>query len=361
MAEGEQQDDAQKTEEPTAKKLEEARKKGQVALSREVNNWVMIFAGTLIVIGLANPIFSALSDFMASFIARAHDMPSAPGGIAVVLSQSFYSVLKIIALPMLILVAAAFFAPFIQIGPLFSAETIKPDISKISPMKGVQRLFSMRSIMEFVKGILKLSIVSVVAIVIVYPYFGQMEHMVGLPMPLFMDEVKAIIARLLVGILVVLIIVAVIDLVYQRMEHHKKMRMSKQEVKDEFKQTEGDPHVKARLRGLRAERARQRMIQNVPDADVVITNPTHYSIALKYTPGEMDAPICVAKGVDEVALRIREVATENDVLLFENKPLARALYDVVEVDMPIPADQYKAVAEVISYLFKVKGDPRTKR
>ena len=253
------------------------------------------------------------------------------------------------------MLAAAFVGPFLQIGPLFAPEIIKPDLSKISPIKGVQRLFSTRSLVEFVKGLLKLFIIGVVGTVIVYPYYGNIDHMVGLPVPALLDELKFLVVRMLTGILVVLMVVAVIDLVYQRYEHYKKMRMTKQELKDEYKQTEGDPHVKARLRSLRAERARQRMMQNVPQADVVITNPTHYSIALKYIPEEMEAPRCVAKGVDEVALRIREVAKEHDIILYENKPLARALYETVEIDEIVPPEHYKAVAEVISYVFKLKG------
>jgi flagellar biosynthetic protein FlhB len=141
---------------------------------------------------------------------------------------------------------------------------------------------------------------------------------------------------------------------YQRMEHMKKMMMSRQEIKDEFKQTEGDPQMRARLRQLRMEKAQQRMIQSVPEADVVITNPTHFAIALKYNPDEMDAPVCVAKGVDEVALRIREIATENNVSIVENKPLARGMYDMVEIGELIPEEHYKAVAEIISYVFGLR-------
>lgn len=166
---------------------------------------------------------------------------------------------------------------------------------------------------------------------------------------------KTLVVRLMVGILVVLLVIAVIDLLYQRFEHYKRMRMTKQELKDEYKQTEGDPHIKARLRQLRTERARQRMIQAVPRADVVITNPTHYSIALEYKPETMEAPVCIAKGLDNVALRIREVAKEHNIVLFENPPLARVLYDTVDIDETIPSEHYKAVAEVISYVFKLRG------
>jgi flagellar biosynthetic protein FlhB len=182
-----------------------------------------------------------------------------------------------------------------------------------------------------------------------------MDHLIGLELVAVMSEIGDMTSRLLIGILVVLFVIAVIDLVYQRMEHYKKMRMTKQELKDEYKQSEGDPHVKAKLRQLRQEKARARMMQAVPTADVVITNPTHFSIALKYNPDEMDAPVLVAKGVDELAFRIREVAKEHKVAIVENPPLARVLFDKVDVDQAIPPEHYKAVAEVISYVFRLKG------
>lgn len=355
MAENEQPDDSQKTEEPTPKKLDEARKKGQVALSRELNNWVMLLMGTIIIGAFAGSMLSDLRHLMQAYIEHAHDLPGVPGGLRVILRGAFEKVLLIMAVPLVLLFVAAFLGPFVQIGPLFAPESIKPDISKISPMKGFARLFSKRSLMEFIKGLLKIALISAVGIVILYPYFSQMEHMVGLAIPMLMFELEDLVMRVMVATLVVLLVIAVIDVVYQRMEHYKKMRMTKQELKDEYKQTEGDPHIKSRLRQLRAERARQRMIQAVPTADVVITNPTHYSIALKYISEEMEAPRVVAKGVDAIALRIREVAKEHNIVIFENKPLARALWETVEVDEIIPAEHYKAVAEVISYVYKIKG------
>ena len=356
MAEGEQEDETQKTEEPTPKKLEESRKKGQVALSREINNWVMLFVGTIVILAIGPSALSALTEHMKSYIERAHLMPSIPGGFGFLLGDTFWATLGILALPLIILMIAAFLAPFMQIGPLFAPEVIKPDISKISPMQGFKRLFSMKSIMEFVKGIFKIGIIGVVGTILLFPFYANVDHMIGLPLPLMMEELSSLVLRLMSGILVVLLVVAVIDLIYQRYEHYKKMRMTKQELKDEYKQTEGDPQVRAKLRQLRQEKARARMMQAVPEADVVITNPTHYSLALKYDPDEMDAPVLVAKGIDEVAMRIREVAKEHDIPLFENKPLARVLYDTVELDEMIPPEHYQAVAEVISYIFKLRGE-----
>ena len=355
MSDGEQSDDSQKTEEPTPKKIEESRKKGQVALSREINNWIMLFTGTIVVLAIGPSSLSALKIHMQGYIEKAHVMPSVPGGFGFVLGDSFWAVMGILTLPLIVFLIAAFLGPFLQIGPLFAPETIKPDISKISPMQGFKRLFSLRSIMEFVKGILKISIIGVVGVILLYPFYDKVDHMIGLPLATMMDELQSLILRLMSGILVVLLVVAVIDLIYQRFEHHKKMKMTKQELKDEYKQTEGDPHVRAKLRQLRQEKARSRMMQAVPEADVVITNPTHYSLALKYDPDEMDAPILIAKGVDDLAMRIREAAKENDIPLYENKPLARVLYDTVEVDQMIPQEHYQAVAEVISYVFQLKG------
>ena len=352
MADGEEQDEAQKTEEPTPKRLERSREEGQVPLSREVNNWVMLCAGTLVIVMMADSTFQRLSDLMESYIARAHAFPSMPGGLAIALGEGMWQVMLVLALPFFALFCTAALSSFLQIGPLWSPKALMPKLSKISVVKGFGRLFSMRSLMEFAKGILKISVVSVVGAVIIMPYLDNFEYFIGLPIPQMLDELTQLLIRMMVGILVALLIIAVIDLVYQRYEHYKKMRMTKQEVKDEYKQSEGDPHVKARLRQLRAERARQRMMQSVPTADVVITNPTHYSIALKYDPETMSAPQCVAKGIDEVAMRIREVAKEHDIPLHENKPLARSLYDTVEIDAFIPENLYKAVAEVISFVFK---------
>lgn len=355
MSDGEQADDAQKTEEPTAKRIEESRKKGQVALSREVNNWVMLFAGTLLVGGMATPMMLKMMDMFTFYLESAHALPATPGGMKLILGETYLKVLQAMTLPLILLVVAAFISPFAQVGPLFAPEAVKPDWSKVSPIKGFGRLFAKRSLVEFAKGILKISMIGLIGVIIVAPYFAGIEHFVGLPIALLMKELQSIMISLMIGVLVVLMVIAAVDLVFQRADHHKKMRMTQQEVKDEYKQTEGDPHVKARLRQLRAERARQRMMQAVPSADVVITNPTHYSIALKYDPETMEAPICVAKGVDDVALRIREVAKENNIEIFENKPLARSLYPLVEMDDIIPLEYYQAVAEVISYVFKRKG------
>ncbi|PZQ48449.1 MAG: flagellar biosynthesis protein FlhB [Micavibrio aeruginosavorus] len=352
------QDDSSKTEDPTPKKLEEARKKGQVPVSREVNNWVMLTAGTIVVLAMGPGMMHDLMILLRTYIGQAHDLPETPGGLQFMIIEALIDVLKILIGPILFLVAAAVIGPLVQVGPLLAPEIISMDISKISPSKGFARLFSMRSIVEFIKGILKLCVVSAVGYMIIKPYFGSMEHMVGLPIPLALDETKILTTKLLIGILVVLFIIAAADLLYQRHEHMSKMRMTKQELKDEYRQSEGDPHIKAKLRQLRQQKAQQRMMQAVPTADVVITNPTHYSVALKYDPDKDEAPLVVAKGINEVAMRIRETAREHNVIILPNPPLARLLFDQVEVDQAVPAEHYKAVAEIISYVFRMKGKLR---
>ncbi len=350
-----EQDDSSKTEDPTPKRLEEARRKGQVAMSRELNSWLMLLSATLLIVSLAGPMMRDIMGLMRIYLEQAHVLPGAPGGFRIVLGDAFFDILGILALPLLALMVAAFLGPFLQIGPLFAPEIIKMDTSKISVVKGFSRLFSMRAILEFVKGLLKISVVAIVGTVLLMPFFPGVEHMVGLPIPMIMTEMKMLVIRMMAGTLIVFLIVAIIDVVYQRIEYMKKLRMTKQELKDEYRQSEGDPLVKSKLRQLRSEKARQRMMSNVPKADVVITNPTHFAVALQYNPDTMEAPLCLAKGVDDLALRIRTLAKESNVTIYENPPLARVLYDTVDIDETIPPEHYKAVAEVISFVFKQKG------
>jgi flagellar biosynthetic protein FlhB len=355
MADGEEPDESQKTEDPTPKKLEEARKKGQVALSREVNNWVMLLAATIFMLAVSPIMMDNLFQFLALFIEKPHEFYAEPTSVGVVLEEGFFQVMKALALPFGIFLVAAIIGPLLQVGPLFAPEVLVPKLEKISIQKGMKRIFSMRALVEFAKGVAKLVIVALVATVAVYPFYYGIEHVIDLPIPYFLDEVISLLGRVLISIMVVLFVVALLDYLYQRNDHHKKMRMTKQEVKDEYKTTEGDPQVKARLRQLRMEKAGARMMQNVPQADVVITNPTHYAIALKYDPDESPAPLCVAKGMNETAQRIKEIAKEHKIVIQEDKPLARALYAAVEVDEMIPFEHFAAVAKIISYVFQRKG------
>lgn len=353
MAEGEETDDSQRTEDPTPKKLEEARKRGQVPMSKEANIWFMLLVSTIVIAAFIPAVSRDLADLLRTIIEQSWQVHGSPGVLRV-LFQITLQIFGILLIPLAVLFVAAMMGPFAQVGPLFSTEVIMPKLDKVSPVQGFKRLFSKRSLFEFVKGIIKVVIIAVVSIWILTPYMDGVEHLIDLSIVNLMEEMMTLFLKLMGGILTVLFLLAGMDLLFQRYTYMQQMRMSRQEIKDEYKQTEGDPHVKSRLRQLRMERSRQRMMQNVPSSTVVVTNPTHFAVALKYVPDEMDAPVCVAKGQDLVALRIRQVAEENGVVIVENPPLARTLFKVIDIDDVIPPEHYKAVAEVISYVFRLK-------
>jgi flagellar biosynthetic protein FlhB len=355
MADDDKEDDASKTEDPSAKKLEESRKRGQVAQSRDLSTWVMFLAATLL-IGAATPsMFHNFTHDLKAFLEHAHQFTMGSADIENLLATTSLIALKGSFLFFIILVFAAILGPTMQIGLLISPDVLKPDISKISISKGFSRLFSLKSFVEFLKGLLKMVAIGAIGFSLVAPYLDNIEHSIDTSPFDILEEIKSLAIRMMVGILIALLAIALADFLYQRWEFMKQMRMTKQEVKDEYKQTEGDPFIKGKLKQLRMEKARQRMMQNVPKADVIITNPTHFSIALKYDTEISEAPIVIAKGVDNVAFRIREIAKEHDIILYENPPLARTLFDTVDIDHPIPVELYKAVAEIISYVYKKKG------
>lgn len=357
MAEGggEQEDESSKTEDPSQKKLDDARLKGQVAQSKEIGIWLILLMITLIIGVGAGPLFTAMKDYLKIYFEQAGQMPSGVGGLGVLLTDMFLHTLGFVAIPFILLMAAAYLGSFVQVGFLVAPEVIKPELSKISILKGFKRLFSMKSIVEFIKGIIKISVIGIVTYMVIKPYMGAIEHTINQTMGVLLEDILSLTMKLMMTIVVIFFFVAILDLLYQRWEFNKQMRMTKQEVKDEYKQTEGDPYVKGKLKQLRMDKARIRMMANVPKADVVITNPTHFSIALQYDAETSDAPVVIAKGVDELALRIREVAKEHDIILYENPPLARSLYDLVDLDEAIPPELYKAVAEVITFVYQKKG------
>ena len=350
------QDDSQKTEEPTARRLEQAREKGQVAKSQEVTHWFMILAGALMIGVFGKTFAGGIADSLYKFIARPHSIRvDGSGELRELMSETFGQLGLAFLMPVSVVVLAAFISGFIQNGFIFSTETITPKLSKLSLAKGLKRLFSTRSVVEFVKGILKICIVASVIVLLLWPEREVVFLVASMDAAQFMGTLQTLAIRVLVGVLSIMTVIAAVDYLYQKQQYTKELRMSKQDLKDEYKQSEGDPMIKARLRQIRTERARRRMMSAVPEADVVVTNPTHYAVALKYDHEAMDAPVLVAKGADQVALRIREVAEEHDIPVVENPPIARALYDNVELDQAIPAEHYKAVAEIIGYVMRLKG------
>ncbi len=349
------QDDSQKTEEATPRKLAQAKEKGQTANSKEITNFAILFGGALAV-GIVVPFSSAyLAGKMDGFVQNLDRISVDQGGVGDVFYELLMHSMVVVAPVLAIMVVMAIAANLAQTGIIFSASSLEPKLEKISPLSGVKRLFSLKSVVEFLKGLLKLSIVGTAVYLLVVPEFERMDALIGMPIEDMAYEAYVLALQLFIAAVAIMAVIGIADYLYQRYEFLKQMRMSLQDIKDEMKNSEGDPMVKARLRQIRAERARTRMMSAVPDADVVVTNPTHYSVALKYDATDMAAPIVVAKGVDAVAFRIREVANENDVPIVENPPLARALFAACEIDDQIPEEQYKAVAEVISYVFKLKG------
>lgn len=353
----EKPDDSEKTEEPSQKKLDDAHKKGDVAKSQEVTAWFGMIAIALIVALLAGNMAGQLAPALASFLAQPHEYPLDGGALLVLVQELGLTVVGALALPMLVIVVMSVSGNLVQHRPVFSAENMKPKLSKISLLQGVKRIFGPQGLMNFVKGLAKLVIVSAVAFVVLWPERDMLATMVRLDLAALPIIIQDLSLKLLGGVIAVLTIIAAMDFAFQRQQWTKKQRMTMKEVKDEYKQMEGDPTVKAKLRQIRVERGRKRMMAQVPSASVIVTNPTHYSVALKYEDG-MAAPVCVAKGVDRIALKIREIGRENDVPIVENVPLARALYATVEVDDEIPPEHYRAVAQVIGYVMRLKGKLR---
>jgi flagellar biosynthetic protein FlhB len=352
MAEGSEQED--KTEEPSPKKLREAREKGQVVQSREVNTWIMLFTAALLFAWAGVWLCSNLTTLLSQFIARPETFPADGRSLTEITFRTFLESAKYLGVILIVLFIAALLSGLAQVGPLYTTETLKPSLDKINPMKGFKRIFGGKAWIEFIKAFCKMLLIAVVTTVALIPIFSEAPGMVGISIPSMMDILRHETKGLFISVLAILFVLAVADYAVQYFQMMKQLRMSKQELRDEYKQTEGDPHIKSKLRELRLQRARKRMMAAVPSADVVITNPTHFSIALEYKQDGNSAPIVVAKGQDNIALKIREIAKENNVPIVQNAPLARAMYDSVDLDQEIPEEHYKAVAEIISYVFSLK-------
>jgi len=349
-----EQDDAQKTEEPTHKKLEDSYKKGDVAKSVELKTWFMLLAGTILW-GTSGPIVGdRIYVYFTQWLTSVHLIPLGSGGIESLVASSMLTMVGILIIPFSVLFLAALIGNMVQHRLIFTMEKIKPKLNKISPLSGLKRMFSSNTVFEFFKTTMKLLIVGAVAVIIVWPNRDYLDVLAGSPIQESLQLLNALGFRLLLGVTIVVAVIAAIDFVWQKYQKIKKLKMTKQEIKDEHKQTDGDPLIKARLRQVRMDRARQRMMAAVPNADVVLTNPTHFAVALEYKHGSMEVPKLIAKGVDDVAFRIRDVAEQNGIPIVENPPLTRALYAAVDLDEEVPPDQYKAVADVIGYVMKLR-------
>lgn len=344
-------DDQEKTEEPTSKKIEDARKEGNVPKSQDTNSFITLIvacAVLLIMFGFLQERIKNLYLFYYDFIGQEITKVAI---LQIVITTVME--LALMVLPIAVSVAiAGVLAGLMQFGFLFTTKSITPDLKKIDPIKGLKNLFSMKKLIEGLKTILKVSAVFAVAFYFLLEFTKEVQETVflGIWQQIFWLRDKAII--LIAVMLALLLVIAFLDLMFVRYNYFKELRMSKQEIKDEHKQMEGDPQVKSRIRKVQMQMSQRRMMQNIPDADVVITNPTHYAVAIRYDQSKDRAPVVLAKGVDFLALKIKEIALNHGVQIVENPPLAREIYRQCDVDEAIPENLYKAIAEVLAFVYQ---------
>jgi flagellar biosynthetic protein FlhB len=351
MAE-ENEDGSSKTEEASPRKLEEARRQGDVAKSPDVASWASLAAVIGVVVALGQQMCVHLADNLMPFVAHPDAFDLQDGGAVMVLRLALMAALPILAAVMGAAMIAGAAGNLAQHGFLFTPSKLAPDLSRLSLLKGFERMFGIDGLVQFGKSVVKIALVAVATWISVR---GQVHAFQALPQlePLAMLAfVFELLRPLVFSVLLVLGVTALVDWFWQRQRFQQRMRMTKQEQKEDARQTDGDPHVKARLRQIRMARARRRMMQNVPKATVVVMNPTHYAVALRYEAGDTPAPLCVAKGIDSLALKIREVAQAHGVTVIEDPPLARALYAAVEIDEAIPREHYEAVAKIIGFVLQ---------
>ncbi|CAD5246687.1 MULTISPECIES: flagellar biosynthesis protein FlhB [Halomonadaceae] len=346
--------DQEKTEEATPRRKEKAREEGQVARSRELNTFLLLLGGVIGLYSMGNMLYDQLGAVMeqAFLFERRQAMESTPMLVnALDLGQrTLFAMMPLF----LLLAIIALVAPGLMGGWLISGKSMQPKFSKLDPIKGVKRIFSTQALIELAKAIAKSFLVGGVAATFLYFNIGKFMALMDQPIQQALTNALSMAAQAAGLMVLVLIVVILIDVPFQLWDNAKKLRMSQEEIKREHKESEGDPHVKARIRQQQQAMARGRMMSKVPEADVIITNPTHYAIALTYQEGSMGAPRLVAKGADAVAARIREIAEEAGVPRLQAAPLARALYHHVDLDAEVPAELYTAVAEVMAWAYRLK-------
>jgi flagellar biosynthesis protein FlhB len=342
-----------KTEDPSQKKLDDAQKKGDVVKSQEVNNWFMIAGSGLLFSIMAAPTTAGLTESLKTLLANADQFEIGGNALNAFMTNLTITILLVALVPLAVLAFFGIAANLVQHRPLISVDPITPKLSKINPIEGAKRLFSRDALVNFLKGLLKIAVVGGIVFAVIWPERDRLETMVTVDPALILPDFQALGLKVFGAVVAIVTVIALADYVYQRNRWWNRLKMTVQEVRDEYKQMEGSPEIKGRIRAIRNERSRQRMMANVPTATVVITNPTHFAVALKYDK-DMAAPICVAKGADDVAFRIREMAKEHDVPIVENPPLARALFASVDIDDSIPTEHFKAVAQVIGFVMGMR-------
>jgi len=348
-------DNDNKTEKATPKRTQDAREKGQVAKSREVSSALIMVACLAYFYFGTGGILGRMMEVMKSMFRDLHRGDLTADAIQLLVMTLLVKTLAMVLPFLLTLMAVGVAANLMQVGFIFSGEPIQPKFSKISPLKGLKNMFSLKTIAELLKSLFKISVVGVIAYLTIRNEAGDVLPLMEQSVWQIMAYIGEVSFKILFATCWVLILLALMDYLYQHWEHGRSLRMTKQELKDEYKNTEGDPLIKSRIRRLQREMAMRRMMTKVPTADVVITNPTHLAVALKYDQGRMAAPVVVAKGANLIAERIKEIARENGVTVVENKPLAQVLYRMVDIAEAIPDNLYQAVAEVLAYVYRLKN------
>jgi flagellar biosynthetic protein FlhB len=348
-------DDEEKTEEPTSKKIEDAKEEGNVPKSQDFSGFITLFVAVIAVLTLTKFIGDHVEElyrYYSSFIGSELTKNSI---LSMVIFTSKELLLSILPIALLVAIAGIL-ANVVQFGFIFSTKPLVPDLKKIDPVKGMKNLLSVKKLIESIKVILKVSFVFIVASYFFISFTKQLPHVAYYSIfdqIIWLRDKITILASVM---LILFLILSIADLLIVRYQYFKDLRMSKQEIKDEFKQMEGDPQIKARIRKIQMEMAQKRMMQEIPSADVIITNPTHYAVAIRYDRQKDRAPVVIAKGINEVALKIKEIGRKHKVQIVENPPLARELYKICDIDKTIPESLYKAVAEVLAFVYKARGD-----
>ena len=346
----------ERTERATAKRRMEARKQGQVALSREVPSALILIAVLGVFYFAGSRVLEDLTRLFGEFFGQLHTTRlRTVNDAAALISALFRSCLLLLAPMVLPLLVAGVAGNVLQIGFEIHAEPLAPKLSKLNPLAGLKRIVSMRGLVELVKSLVKVLFIGAIAWSVVSGYLADFPTLVRRDIAGIWEFTHTAAYRILFYVCLAMVVLAVLDYAYQRWQHEENLKMTKQEIRDERKQTEGDPQIKSRIRSLQRQAAYHRMIAEVPTADVVITNPTHLAIGLRFDPAEMNAPQVVAKGADYLAARIRDIAREHGVPLVENQPLAQSLYRLADPGDYIPVELYRAVAEVLAYVYRLKG------
>lgn len=344
----------ERTEKPTAHKRRESRNKGQVARSQDLAGAMLLFAAVMLIVGFAGPLGEAMARVMRrALTGEALTTPIGSDLAKQAIRQSGYEILWMVGPIMVIVFFVAYLVNFIQIGPLLTAEPLKPKLNKLSPIKGIQRIFGIRGLMKTAMNSLKLIVMVSVSWMVINKQLPQIAALPQLTAAASFVVLGRLLFHLAMWLVFLLILIALIDFTYQRWQHTKDLKMTKQQVKDERKSVEGDPEVKGRRMRMYQQVIRQQLATAVPQADVIVTNPTHFSVAIRYDKATMAAPEVTAKGADELALRIRYLASMNDVPIVQRPPLARALYWNVEVGQAVSPEHYEAIAELLAYVYRI--------